>query len=381
MPTKKVPTTWHGGGIYSRPRKDKEGEYAQYFVRVTVDKRPRIFKAGRTLTSAKRLRDRVRGNPAHYVEKREKAAAATHSGMTMQALFDNFLKHYRSRGGTRYYVERGQHTMAHFGKLPLSSVNYSTLDKYLRWARTQKWKDGTRRLSESTLRKDVIAMTKVFRWAKGRRLVDVNPLLDYEKPKEPAGHPARALTADEETKVLALLPPLERDVVTWALDSGMRIGEIRTLKWTAIDKAANAIHVGGEKGGNKTNRLRVVPLDLSPRLLQVLDRHPRRTTTELVFHTPAGEALDRSRVGRVLHAAFEAAGVPRMRGKLWNALRSTWCQRIYAEGAEAQDEAAWAGHTMQTADKHYRKYSPKARAMASGLLSKYAVASGVASSG
>jgi hypothetical protein len=81
----------------------------------------------------------------------------------------------------------------------------------------------------------------------------------------------------------------------------------------------------------------------------------------------------------MLRGAFAAAGVPRMRGKLWNVLRDTWCQRIYKEGALPQDEADWAGHSMQTAQKHYRKYSPKARAIASELLNSYAVANGVAS--
>ena len=41
--------------------------------------------------------------------------------------------------------------------------------------------------------------------------------------------------------MLALLPPLERDVIIWGLDSGMPRGEILALKWSQIDRAAGLI--------------------------------------------------------------------------------------------------------------------------------------------
>jgi hypothetical protein len=49
-------------------------------------------------------------------------------------------------------------------------------------------------------------------------------LLDKKLPPKGEPRKARALTADEEAKMLALLPPLARDVVVFALYSMMRRG-------------------------------------------------------------------------------------------------------------------------------------------------------------
>ena len=68
--------TWHKDGIYSKTRTDPDGTpYEQFFVRVWVpsEKRSRVFKAGRTITSAKRKRDEVRGDPEAAVKKRQQA--------------------------------------------------------------------------------------------------------------------------------------------------------------------------------------------------------------------------------------------------------------------------------------------------------------------
>jgi site-specific recombinase XerD len=42
---------------------------------------------------------------------------------------------------------------------------------------------GLRRISESTLRKELIAVGTVFRWAERRGLVGRNPIARVEKPQ------------------------------------------------------------------------------------------------------------------------------------------------------------------------------------------------------
>ena len=97
-----------------------------------------------------------------------------------------------------------------------------------------------------------------------------------------------ALSSEQEKALLSLLPPLERDFVEWAIYTGMRLGELRSLSWPSIDRARGTVHVEG----TKTGKMHVVPLALSERLPAVLDRHPRRIGCPLVFHDETGQRLD-----------------------------------------------------------------------------------------
>jgi integrase len=261
----------------------------------------------------------------------------------------------------------------------VASLSAATLDRYLAERRAEKTKGvprkvdgktvmvgaGKRLAGESTLRKETIAFGTMLKWAKRRGLVAVNVLADYEKPREPGDRVTRALTPDQERAVLDLLPPLERDVVEWAVYSGMRRGEILSLEWPRIDRGRGVVHVIG----TKTGKARTLPLSLSAKLAAILDRHPRRTDTPLLFHDTDGKALDVDKLNGTIEAAMRTAGVPKTPGVMWNLFRKTWASRLYANGkVMPQDEAAWGGHGIAVAMKHYVEYSPAAHERAAGVL-------------
>ena len=121
--------------------------------------------------------------------------------------------------------------------------------------------------------------------------------------------------------------------------------------------------------GTKTGRARVLPLSLSGKLSAILDRHPRRTNTDLVFREKDGSELDVDRLNGTIEAAMKTAGVPKTPGVMWNLFRKTWASRLYANGkVMPQDEAAWGGHGIAVAMKHYVEFSPAAHERAAGAL-------------
>ncbi len=375
--------TWHGDGIYSRPRTDRDRRpYAAFFVRAWIpsEKRIRVFKAGRTLRSAERLRRRILADPERAVEKRRRLSEQTREGLTVAQLYRSFTAGYRGRGGTDYYVNVLRPVAAGLGSVRASELTAQAFDAYFRKRRSERTSDGRPRAGASTIRKECIAAAKMFKWARQRGLVTVDPLADYEKPKEPAGAPARALTFEEEDRLLALLPPLERDVVAWGLDSAMRRGEILALTWPRIDRAAGVIHVAG----TKTGKLRRVPLDLSDRLEEILGRHPERLPLNRVnpktgkeervivpvFHEQTGAPLDTDRLDGLLEGAMKAAAIPKVRGALWNVLRKTWINRFYDAGGLPQREADICGHSLAVADKHYRDHAGTTRRQDAGIMNR-----------
>lgn len=325
-----------------------------------------MFKAGRTLRSAERLRCRILADPDRAVEKRQRQAEEAREGLTVAQLYKTFTGAYRGRGGTDYYANMLRPIKRALGGVRVSDLTPQRFDAYLRKRRSERNGDGRPRIGQSTIRKECVAAAKMFKWARPRGIVTADPLRDYEKPKEPAGSPARALTYEEEDRLLAILPPLERDVIVWGLDSAMRRGEILALSWPRIDRAAGVIHVAG----TKTGKLRAVPLNLSDRLEEILERHPQRTTTALVFHDQDGNALDTDCLDGVLDGAMKAAEIPKVRGALWNVLRKTWINRFHDAGGRPQREADICGHSLAVADKHYREHSGTTRTQDAGIMNR-----------
>jgi integrase len=371
-------------GMYGRVGRRTIGgkPVTTYYGRVYVraEGRSRYFRLGTSIKAAERKYHKLLGDPEAAVQQRQKVTDKARDGLTVAELYRDFTANYRGRGGTDYYVNVLKRMVASIGKVRVSDVTAATIDSYLRKRRAEKTKGvprivdgkrimvraGRRLAGESTLRKECIAAAKMFRWARGRGMTAVNPFADFDKPKEPRAAAARALTYDEEDSLLTALPPFERDVATWALDSGMRRGEILSLRWSCIDRAAGRIHVVE----TKTGKGRTVPLALSARLSAVLKRHPQRTTTDLLFHGREGKRLDADRINGLLESAMRKAGIPKIRGSLWGVLRKTWVSRIYANGALPQQEAEWGGHSMDVATRHYLDYSPAASAGADGLLDR-----------
>jgi integrase len=320
------------------------------------------FTLGTEKKAATKRLHQVQLDPEAALQQRAQGAVRS---LTVGAVLEEFIKGYRTRGGNdcRRILRA---ILKHFEDVPAATLTTAAVDRYLEARRALRRKsDKGRKVGESTLRKEIIAFNLALTWAKRRALVPQNPLAEYETPQEPGGREARALTLDEEKATLDLLPPLERDVVEWAIYTGMRRGEILGLTWPRIDRARGTVHVVG----TKTGKARVVPLSLSGKLAAILERRPRRTTTALLFHDSEGRALDVDRLNGTIEAALKTAEVPKVRGVMWNAFRKTTSSRLYASGkVMPQDEAAWLGHSMAVAWKHYVEYSPAAHARAEGAM-------------
>jgi integrase len=105
--------------------------------------------------------------------------------------------------------------------------------------------------------------------------------------------------------------------------TGLRIGELRALRWRDIDFAGCLIHVRRNlPHGSKVERVpkgrqaRSVPLlDQAVPVLDRLSQRERFTgPDDLVFTSPTGKHLDDNPIRRGLYAAMAAAGIDRDRG-------------------------------------------------------------------
>ena len=117
---------WHGGGIYSKVlKRTLAGKPVRVFYGrafVPQEGRPRYFRLGTTLKVAQREMNRVLGNPAAALAERE---APTPHRIRFDALVEEFLAKYRSRGESDYYQNISRSWIKYFGRVDASSITFA----------------------------------------------------------------------------------------------------------------------------------------------------------------------------------------------------------------------------------------------------------------
>ena len=202
----------------------------------------------------------------------------------------------------------------------------------------------------------------MYRWAASEdvALLDKNPVANFRLPKAPQNnHEIRVLTKPEITLLLiALSSKQHHRAVDWSkyaefmLQTGMRTGEVRALKWSDLDLEGSRVLVHsnytlthGHKNSTKTNKQRWVPLNkVTLEILDSLDK-----TSEYIFpwNRYAFQTFFRTKVDQL----FEA-GLVKYRYRPYD-LRHVAISRWLESGIPVTQAASWAGNTSEVIWKHY----------------------------
>lgn len=167
------------------------------------------------------------------------------------------------------------------GSLPVEQVTRA-LVSLCRDELGQSRKDGTTR-APGTVVRYLACLSHVFTVAIGDwEWAGINPVRGIRKPKEPRGRDRYLLEHERERLLLACRESTSPDlhaVVTMALCTGMRRGEIMTLEWGDIDFERKITTLRMTKNGSR----RSVPL-CSP-AYEVMQKRSqvRRLDTNLIF--------------------------------------------------------------------------------------------------
>lgn len=159
----------------------------------------------------------------------------------------------------------------------------------------------------------------------------------------------RILTPDEEIKLLAacgkVRAPYLRPIVVLALHSGMRKGEILSLKWTQVDLVNRTVHV--IEGKTDSSR-RFIPVNDTLHML--FSDLKRKRKTQLVFpspRVPCREMLDHK---RGFQRAVALAGIPHIR---FHDCRHTFATRLLRAGVDLVTVQKLLGHSKITTTARY----------------------------
>lgn len=108
--------------------------------------------------------------------------------------------------------------------------------------------------SASTIRNAINPIRAIYRHAFARDLVKINPTIGLEMPAVDSRR-ERIASVAEAKDLLSVLKPEDRPVWATAFYAGLRLGELRALRWENVDLDANVIHVRESMDHKTTQRI------------------------------------------------------------------------------------------------------------------------------
>ena len=136
-----------------------------------------------------------------------------------------------------------------FGSRPLNRITRADIEAYQK----KRQQDGVK---PATINRDRAVLSHLYQKAEDWGLSETNPARGMESLPE-ANESPRPLTREEEARLLAVLPEDYLPFVTLALNTGLRMGELRTQLWADVDLPSGTLKVTRPK----SKRHEVIPLN------------------------------------------------------------------------------------------------------------------------
>jgi integrase len=277
-------------------------------------------------------------------------------------LLEKYEENFKSQASfTKYKAFCLANFKEHFGEETLlSNIRYAELESYRNHLRQKLTKDGTIR-KDSSVNREMACLHHVFSKAVEWEMVERSP---FERGKslilKENNQRIRYLTEDEISRLLIECEgPKQKHlhrIVVCALNTGMRKGEILSLRW---DQVKNGF-IYLEKTKTKNRREIPVNEDLAKILKEI--RKEEGLTSKYVF-TYARRTIDR--VDRAFRAALKRAHIEDFR---FHDLRHTAASHMVMRGASLKEIQEILGHTTMTMTLRYAHLGEEQKKRAVGLL-------------
>jgi len=270
-----------------------------------------------------------------------------------------------------------RYLLPHFG--PDTSVARLTTDDIDAF-REGLLEDG--HLSRRTIQKILVLLHGILKRAKRKKWIRSNPAEDAERITLKRSGDFNVLSPPEiEAVARAARDQQDAAIFLTAAYTGLRMGELRALRWVDVDFAGERILVRKgvtrwEEGRPKSGRVRSVPLvEQVARALDGLSRRELFTgADDLVFHNEVGRFFDDGRLRTRFYTALRNAGLGHLREKddrfVFHDLRHTF-GTLAVRGFPLSDVKAFMGHESIETTMIYVHHVPQTDAAArlSALLS------------
>jgi len=265
---------------------------------------------------------------------------------TFNDLMDRYMKEHSAinKASSSHLRDKGleKHLRKAFGNLMLTEITSKIIAEY----KVNRRGDG---VSPRTINYELTLMGHAFNLAiKEWEWIKDNPVMRVRKERVNTKI-ERWLSLDEEKKLLSASPSWLQEIITFAIHTGLRQGEIMDLKWSQIDFKRKTIIISEQKNRS----VDTLPLNASA-LGVLLKKAPNVIKPEkLVFINHLGNRIGSSVLIRAFHRAEKKTDIPKLR---FHDLRHTFATRLVQNGVDllaVQKLGRWKNTSMVMRYAHH----------------------------
>ncbi|MFQ5788345.1 MAG: site-specific integrase, partial [Thermodesulfobacteriota bacterium] len=174
--------------------------------------------------------------------------------------------------------------------------------------------------------------------------------ISYEKENNERD---RWLSDDEENKLLKNSPDWLRDIIGFALNTGLRQDELLSLEWSRVNLFRKTILIQKTKNG----RPKTVPLNQNATdvIVRKSEEKVRRLKNDFVFVSIHGTKIDRHNLRRAFNNAVRKAEIEDFK---FHDLRHCFCTKLAQRGVDMYKIAKLAGHEDIRLTQRYSHHCP-----------------------
>lgn len=203
----------------------------------------------------------------------------------------------------------------------------------------------------ASINKELFMLSKAFNLTvKEWEWLKENPVSKVPKEKV-YNERDRWLTKDEEKKVLENSPEWLRDIISFALNTGLRQDELLSLEWNRVNISRRTILVQKTKNGKpKTIPLNEIALNVINRRLKV-----KSIKNDFVFFSKNGKKIYGSNLRRAFYLVTKKSGIKDFR---FHDLRHTFATRLAQAGIDLYKISKLIGHKDIKMTQRYSHHCP-----------------------
>jgi len=283
------------------------------------------------------------------LDKFDPEAVTRRRVLTVKGLVERYQPEFTQKRSAQDDLRYAGFWVEFLGSTPADQVRPEDVERWRRKRLSEKTRLG-KPTSPATVNRATSFLRRLYNLAIRDGLLDKNPVSRVKALTENNAR-IRYLSQEEEARLRAVTPPADWAVVTFALNTGLRQGEMLSLRREDLDLRLGMVTVRRSKHGEQ----RHVPLNQSARdaVAIILGGHD----SDWVFPAPRGEGPRRgdSLYKGILVRACKKAGILNFR---WHDLRHTFCSRLVMAGVDLRTVQELAGHKSILMTQRYAHLSP-----------------------
>lgn len=232
-----------------------------------------------------------------------------------------------------------------FGDFNIAAIHPRDISSY----KEKRRKEGA---SPKSVNNELVLMGHAFNLAmKEWEWVNSNPVSMVSKERVDNLR-ERWLTRDEERRLLNASPRWLQEIIVFALNTGLRRGEVVKLRWPDINISRRTLTLREQK--NKC----VDTLPLNAATMEILQARSKikSISSDFVFFSKAGTQMDGDNLYRSFGLARNKAGVTDLR---FHDLRHTFATRLVQAGVDIYKVQRLMRHKSPQMTQRYAHHNPE----------------------